>query len=165
MYEGKKEMTAQLLIEKLDELIEAHKELLMLSKEKTDAIKKPDLKPFAAIVAKEKRLINLVNGLEKERAELVRTFLGGREGTVTDCLAKMTSHEKVQLTKASSRLRELVEELKEQNELNRLLIQQSLQFVNMNISLFLPEEDTYTYERPKQTQESKAGRSLFDTRA
>ena len=158
-------MTVQLIVEKMDGLTKAHLDLLKLSKEKTEAIKQSNLKPFAVIVAKEQKLIQLIDGLEEERGELVRTYLGGSEGTLADCLEKASSYDRKMLSDYGKRLLGLVEELRGQNELNRQLIQQSLQFINMNMALLLPEEDTYTYERPEQAGESRQSRSLFDSKA
>lgn len=158
-------MTVQQIIDKLDELTRVHMDLLKLSKEQTEVVKQSDIKSFAAIIAKERKLIQLVERIEAKRAELVRAYLGGKEGTLADCLKKATIQEAELLAEGGSHLMEIIAELKVQNELNRQLVQQSLQFVNMNMDLFLPEEDTYTYERPEQTRESRAGRSLFDSRA
>lgn len=158
-------MTVQQIIDKLDELTRVHMDLLKLSKEQTEVVKQSDIKSFAAIIAKERKLIQLVERIEAKRAELVRAYLGGKEGTLADCLKKATIQEAELLAEGGSHLMEIVAELKAQNELNRQLVQQSLQFVNMNMDLFLPEEDTYTYERPEQTREPRAGRSLFDSRA
>ena len=166
--ERMEEMTVQLIMEKMDGLAKAHMDLLKLSKEKTEAIKQSNLKPFAVIVAKEQKLIQLIDGLEEERGELVRTYLGGSEGsegTLADCLEKASSYDRKMLSDSGKRLLGLVEELRGQNELNRQLIQQSLQFINMNMALLLPEEDTYTYERPEQAGESRQSRSLFDSKA
>ena len=59
---------------------------------------------------------------------------------------------------------QVLRELKDINELNQQLIQQSLQFVNLQLDLLLPNElDNYSKEQAGQEPMPKL--SLFDSKA
>ena len=165
-------MPTQPIIDVLDKLIKLHKNLNQLAAEKMEAVKEPDLKRLGILLTSEKAHLKAIEQLEEERRDHVRSFLKqngvamDHEPTFEDCLAYANETEKEILMDRRTNLKMEIEQLKQANSLNQQLIYQSLQFVNMNLSLLLPEEDTYTYERSGDSDLRNEGKlSIFDSKA
>jgi flagellar biosynthesis/type III secretory pathway chaperone len=86
--------------------------------------------------------------------------------TLSECIEHAEGTEKVKLTEIFSQLADIIEKIKEKNELNQQLIYQSLQFVNFSLSLFRPKQETVTYGPPngKQPQLTQST-SMFNSEA
>ena len=164
-------MPSQSIIQTLGQLIDLHLELTRLAREKTEAIKAEDMKLLGSILVQEKRLVDAIEKLEQVRQNDVLIFLeeqGVAEGTgfLSECIQHASKEEQAILMERGAKLREVITSLKELNELNQQLIYQSLQFVNLNLNLMLPEQDSYTYERPQDPEGGrKQSKSLFDSKA
>lgn len=165
-------MSIQPVIETLDRLSELHTQLLSIAEEKKDIIVRNDVDALALVTSREGRLIKQINEVDEERVRAMQVFMkekGIRSAlqlNVTE-LSRIVFNpdERVQLREAQVRLSDLLHELKRQNETIKDLLQQSLDFVDYSLNLITsrPEDDSI-YKRPDQAQ-SKAARSLFDTRA
>lgn len=165
-------MSIQPVIETLDRLSELHTQLLSIAEEKKDIIVRNDVDALALLTSREGRLIKQINEVDEERVHAMHAFMkekGIRSAlqlNVTE-LSRIVFNpdERVQLREAQVRLSDLLHELKRQNETIKDLLQQSLDFVDYSLNLITsrPEDDSI-YKRPDQAQ-SKAARSLFDTRA
>lgn len=164
-------MPVQSLIDTLEQLIDLHQELTSLAQQKTDVIKTEDMKQLGSILVQEKKLVDEIEKLERVRQNDVHTFLEEKgiangAGLLSEYIQYASTEEQAVLTNLGAKLREVIASLKEQNELNQQLIYQSLQFVNLNLNLMLPEQDSYTYERPQDPENGrKQSQSLFDSKA
>ena len=164
-------MPAQMIIQALETLIDLHKELNQVAREKTDVIKAEDIKRLSSLLVQEKRLVGEIERQDQARKVYVQTFLLDNKifnetASLSVCIEHASEDEQEVLIQLQSDLMNELNRLKEQNELNQQLIYQSLQFVSMNLSLLLPEDATYTYDRPQDAEGNRRqSQSLFDSKA
>lgn len=164
-------VSAQQLIETLEKLLILHKSLHQLAKQKTEVLKTGDTDALHNLLKEEKKHILAIQKFETERQKVSKEFLekigGGdiQSLTISSCIEVAEASEKEKLIELSSDLQAQLKDLKERNELNQLLLKQSLQFVNMSLDLLMPEIDTYNYERPGQAYQNNGGRSIFNSKA
>ncbi len=87
--------------------------------------------------------------------------------TMTDIRKYATKDEQQQLEQLQNELLNQVQNLKRQNELNQLLIEESLRFVNLSLDLMVPHKEDISYKRPHEQDDSRydTGHSLFDSKA
>lgn len=164
-------MSAQSIIQTLQQLVDLHRELNKMAQEKTEAIKAEELKSLSSLLVQERKLVVAIEQLENVRQSDVHAFLrekGVQDGTslLSECIQYASENERTELTRLGAELREEIISLKERNDLNQQLIYQSLQFVNLNLNLMLPEYESYTYDRPQDSEGAgKQSKSLFDSKA
>ncbi|WP_428909641.1 flagellar protein FlgN [Niallia sp. Krafla_26] len=159
------ELSAQALITVMEKLLKLHQSLLGLSKEKTAILKNGDFDAFQEYLRNEQKHINAITILEKERQKAVSSIIPEEsEWTLTNCLPQLYDADQEKLLSIKQELTDLIKQLKEVNELNQQLVQQSLQFVNLQLDLLLPDElDNYSKEQ--NDQDSLPKTSIFDSKA
>mgnify|MGYP001945285625 CR=1 FL=1 len=148
-----------------------HERLLDCSKEKTEVIKEGSAEKLQALLAKEHQLIRLLEQTEQKRQELVENWFSQQrlpkteERTITNMLEIIHRSDPELATKLESLtvdLTEKITELKNQEQLNRALIEQSMMFIQMSLNLLSPTIDQYNYG---QSDNKVVDRSVFDSRA
>ncbi|WP_246001154.1 flagellar protein FlgN [Oceanobacillus piezotolerans] len=158
------------VIELMNNLVQVHEELLNISKEKSDRIKEGDMDKMQAILVKERKQIRLLEQTEKKRQELVDAwflshFPSSEEATITKMLEAMEQEQdKEILAGVTAKLTERITELKQQEELNRVLLSQSMQFVQLSLDLMRPSISNINYGS-KNKENEEPNRSLFDSQA
>ncbi|MFC7373032.1 flagellar protein FlgN [Fictibacillus iocasae] len=152
-------MEASNMINLLDHLNEIHKKLITLGQQKTEAINKGDMQKLNSLLKEEDGETKELQNIEVERQQ---HFAGQ---TVSDIAEKASGSERERLSSLQHELSQNYQSLKEVNELNQQLLQQSLQFVNMSLSTLLPEKEPVTYTKPQGKRYGSAGASLFDSKA
>ncbi|NGQ95628.1 flagellar protein FlgN [Brevibacillus sp. SYP-B805] len=161
------------LYETLDNLIHLHQALYTLAAEKKPVLIRGDADALTQITHQEQKLIKAVQTAENTRMELVRELMAERgvtlrEGTISELIQSLTSaEEKVRLARYRNDLLEIVTRLRDANDLNQQLLEQSLSFVQMSLDLLTdrPEED-YVYKHPKGlTGNPFAARSFINQKA
>lgn len=163
-------MQAQQLITTLEKLHKLHRSLYDLSLEKTDSIKKGDTEALNEFIKKEQNHISAINTLEHQRQKLAEEFLHQKgislsSPSLSDVIAYANEAEKPELQELKQDLLDLTVKLKDQNELNQKLVYQSLQFVNMNLSMLQPQAEQTNYGRPSGNKGQAAQKSMFDSKA
>ena len=120
----------------------------------------------------EEKELTLVETAEESRREAVNRFLAKKgvadhNVTMADIQKFVTKAEREQMQQLQEKLLQMMSALVQQNELNRQLTEQSLQFVNMSLSMLAPEPTLLTYERPDQKRgdSGSQSRSIFDSKA
>ncbi len=164
-------MSAKEIIAVIAEMIKLHKTFNELAIEKTDIIKKSDIKALDMLIKKEGALIHQLNQLEQKRMSVVEAFLN-RKGLVTEgvtmeqVIEMAPKEEQPILTKLQRALMSEIDRLKKNNEQNQQLIEDSLRFVNLSLDLLAPEPEEINYQRPAQKNyDSDTKRSIFDSKA
>ena len=149
----------------MEKLLKLHQSFLQLSKEKTDILKKGDMDALQLLLRNEQKHISAISIIDKERQKIVAGLFPGQPNlTITECIPHLESTEQESIVAIQDQLMQVLRELKDINELNQQLIQQSLQFVNLQLDLLLPNElDNYSKEQAGQEPMSKL--SLFDSKA
>ncbi|MBM7585869.1 flagellar biosynthesis/type III secretory pathway chaperone [Bacillus pakistanensis] len=161
---------ARPLILTLEKLIKLHSSLLDLSQRKTEIIKKGDVNGLDQFLKDEQKHIAAINTMEMERQKQATFFLkergkAGTNPTISQCIEVANDDDKNELTRLQKQLLMIIDELKTANELNQKLIYQSLQYVNMSLSMIHPQNDQGNYGRPDQERKPTSQRSIIDSRA
>lgn len=102
-----------------------------------------------------------IRQLESERMRLL-AHLHEEEQTVRRYAEQLEETERATLLQLASDLSETIAQLKQQNELNMQLLQQSLQFIHFTLDVIMPNEHDITYD-PKRTDELPT-RSSFEAK-
>lgn len=155
----------------MEKFVQIHQTFNQLANEKTDCLKKGDISHLRSLMQKESAQLKLLQKGEQERIRLVQFFMHGKGlvtegGTITELLPHLKEAEREELISLQKKLIEEITKLKQQNELNQQLIQDSLRFVNLSLDMIQPDIDTGNYGRSsKEDDEPIHGRSLFDSKA
>ncbi|WLD92976.1 flagellar protein FlgN [Alkalihalobacillus sp. AL-G] len=167
-------MSGERMVGLLSDLHNAHELLFEISVEKTETLKENDVNKLDTLLKEEEKTIQLIERIENDRISAVERLLN-EKGIVADdnpslgqLIRFYNIKEQGQLEELQEKLRETIERLQEQNELNNDLTRQSLQFVNASLSLMEPTQSTATYERTgqaKQTNSYEQRQSMFDSKA
>jgi FlgN protein len=162
---GGVEVSAQELTNIMEKLLKLHHSFLQLSKEKTDILKKGDMDALQLLLRNEQKHISAISIIDKERQKTVAGLFPGQPNlTITECIPQLDASEQEKIVTVQEQLIVILEELKDLNQLNQQLIQQSLQFVNLQLDLLLPNElDNYSKEQAGQEPMPKL--SIFDSKA
>jgi flagellar biosynthesis/type III secretory pathway chaperone len=143
----------------LERLFKSHEELLDLGERKTEALKLGDMKALEVLLKEEDLQVKKLQMIEKER------MLKFANVALTDVLEQADESEKENLLGLQMNLNDIHEALKSRNELNQELLEQSLQYVNMSLSMVQPENEPVTYAKSKTKGYNTTNTSLFDSKA
>lgn len=151
-----------------------HKQLLQLSKQKTELIKQSKSEELVKLLVKEKQFIQQIEQIEDEREVIVDKLYKAigkqpKDKTVTELLTYIDNNEQKQsLEKAVTSLIEQIVLLRESEHLNTSLLQQSMQFVQLTLDMIQPESKNIHYGNHAKNKQvpSKAptNRSVFDSK-
>ncbi|UXH43423.1 flagellar protein FlgN [Rossellomorea vietnamensis] len=164
-------MSATNLIATLEKLYKLHKSLFGLSVSKTDVIKKGDMSELDRVLMDEQKHLAAINTVEAERQRESSHYLQSRgvpfneAPTISHCIEHSAPQDQETLAHWQGKLLGIIGELKDQNELNQKLVYQSLQFVNMNLSMTQPQPEQSNYSRPNGEKKAQTSRSIFDSKA
>ena len=158
-----------LLRQCLESLLTEHEALLNLAEQKKQVLVHGPMNIFSSLVTKEMQRVNRIKNLENERQQL----LGESLKTMGIQDADLSMREWISLIKdekerqALTQLREQMLNklvaLKQINELNQQLIQQSLDYVNYSMDLFMgTREKEYFYQKPSYTASSRLTSRFID---
>ncbi|MCM3134940.1 flagellar protein FlgN [Paenibacillus polysaccharolyticus] len=161
------------LIAVLEQMEQSHCEMLALSQVKREVIVKNDVDQLIAIMNKESKFMKQQEPLETERLHAVHELLQERgiksmlNLNITE-ISKLIFDpaDKQRLFEVQKKLAGTLQELKDINQLNQKLIEQSLMFIDLSMDMFAsrPEQDA-TYQHPADKQGNPGRIGLFDTRA
>ncbi|MDR7073156.1 flagellar protein FlgN [Fictibacillus barbaricus] len=143
----------------LERLFKSHEDLLSLGERKTEALKTGDMKALDLLLKEEDIQVKKLQVIEKER------LIKFANVTVSDVLEQADELEKDKLFSLQEKLVKAYEALKSRNELNQDLLEQSLQYVNMTLSMVQPTGEPATYSKTKTNPYNPNHSSLFDSKA
>ena len=154
--------------EQLEKLITLQKSLNKIAEQKTDIIKAGDIDALTAILKDEQKHLQAAKQLEARLMQVVQNEVTSKDTPVqlSDLIEISQGTEKEIIEDLRGKLVNELTRLKARNELNQELLQQSLQFINLNLDLLLPTIDSFNYDRRDQQDEpGPSNRSIFDTKA
>lgn len=166
-------MVLQALIESLGRLDEAHVAMLESAQKKRSAIMNNQVEEMIGILNQESRIVKQIEQLEDARIAACYAFLQERgvksqlNLTITE-LSRLVfdQEEKKALLDMQKKLSDTLHQLKEINDLNQKLIEQSLTFLDYSLDLLVGEpEQAATYQHPADKGGGRGRPGLFDTRA
>jgi flagellar biosynthesis/type III secretory pathway chaperone len=165
-------MALNTLIELLERLDEVHQQMLELAVSKKQAIMDNKVDGLIDILNRESKLMKLTGQLEEQRAQAAFAFLQG-VGIRSNLSLNLTElsrlvfdpEDKSRLLDIQQKLSGTLQSLKEANELNQKLIEQSLTFIDYSLDLLVgrPNQDI-TYHHPSDKGGSISRPGLFDAR-
>ncbi len=143
----------------LDRLLKSHEELLVLGERKTHVLKLGDIKELDVLLKEEDLQVKKLQVIEKERMHKFANV------TLSDVMNQAEVDERDRLRYLQEKLTAAYESLKSRNKLNQDLLEQSLQYVNMSLSMVQPENEPAVYRNPKANPYNASSSSLFDSKA
>lgn len=163
-------MSTELLTACIKKLIKIHQTFNELAEEKTECLTKGDIAQLKSLMQKEAAQLKQLQRVEQERLKLVQFFMESKGlvtevGTLAEILAHVSDGEKEALVSLQEQIVLQIQTLKQKNQLNQQLIEDSLRFVNLSLDVLQPELETGNYQRPDQGDDEPLGRSLFDSKA
>ncbi|WP_042142643.1 flagellar protein FlgN [Paucisalibacillus sp. EB02] len=162
-------MPVQSIIEKLENLTKIHHQLIVLSQEKTAVVKKGNVEQLQTILVRERKIVQQLEQAEQSRQKEVISWFANHgksseDATITNLLNQLKDDfEKKKLEDSAVQLTESIVKLKQQEQLNMALIQQSMQFVQLSIELMSPSLKNMNYG--KDNHQPTMNRSVFDSKA
>lgn len=163
-------MTIQKIVEHLEKLNQLNESLLAISKQKTDFVKKSQIDEFNELLMKERKHAQAIDQVEAKRVALTEQWFhehapNAEEQTISH-LIELTDDEEMK-----KKLEEIFEKLvmnlallKQQEQLNRELIEQSLQFINLSLEMYEPQSKNINYNQSNKS-EQRQQTSMFDSKA
>lgn len=158
------------LISSLEEQYTYYSELFDLSSTKKAAIIINDVKVIQDVNAKENTIIGKSQRAERKRITIVKdiaSVLNVKESDLTvKTLAELIKDqpERSVLLETAARLRAKADALKEVNEQNKLLIQNSLDYIEFSMNLIRSSNDATPYTYTNKGIEIDNRKNFFDAR-
>lgn len=165
-------MEIKSVIESLEELDTCYQKLVEQARIKTRIIIENDIDKLMRITQGEKNLLKGIAAAESEFQEHSYAFMQGRgirsrlKLTVSE-LARLVfkPDEKQLLLAAQVKLNDTLKMLKELNDHNQQLLDQSLKYVDFRLDLMIEDPTAdYIYKRPDQGGRSTASTGRYDNR-
>lgn len=148
------------LKEILNEELQIYKELSQITYEKTQTIIDNDTEFLDKTTRREEELILGITQWEKKREELLNSWGLDKNTPISQIISNITVEDKKDLEEIKEELSKILEEIKERNELNNVLIRDSLEYLDFNINLLANAKDPGTYR--KGNKSSNINQSIFD---
>lgn len=157
------------LIEILEEENRIYKDILDISRRKTQIIVDGKVKDLDRLTRTEQQMVVTVGRLEKERQEIVQKIAGSMD-IVEDEISidllndRLNGEIKDRLSGVKEEIAITLDELKRVNDLNSQLVKKSLEYIDFTINLITDNSSHNTYNSNKE-KDSKDGISFFDHKA
>ncbi len=162
-------LSIQPIIQSLEKLIGLHESLLEISKQKTAVVKEGAVENLQSLLLKERKHVQALEQAENKRQKAVQVWVSEyspdlEQATITGILEVIDDQQsKKELENVTITLTETITELKQQEQLNQSLIQQSMQFVELSLNMMKPSIRNMNYGGKKPSDSIE--RSVFDSKA
>lgn len=160
------------LREVLAEELHIYEDMLELTKKKTEIITNGQINDLDNITQIENSLILKLGQFENRREKIVnniqKQFQIEDELSITDILDCIEDKEdgiKQEMNGMIEKLSSVLKEIKEKNDLNSLLIKDTLEYIELNINLLTSVSEQGTYNNRIKKEQTSQKISLFDTKA
>ncbi|MDQ0352903.1 hypothetical protein J2R98_002754 [Alkalibacillus filiformis] len=165
-------MLIESIIEKLEKIQQLNESLYQLSQDKTERLKNNDLETFNELLITERKHAQAIDQLEAKRVQETDAWfqqndLNDEEQTITNMIEYIQDGEqKERLESLYEKLVYVLANLKQQEQLNRDLTHQSLQYLELTLDLIKPTyQKDLNYRKPQQQTNQTTDRSVFDSKA
>ncbi len=164
-------MSIEKQVQLLEKTYRLHQSLLELSKRKEQLIKDNSIDDLRSVLMDERKHVQAVQQLEEKRIAATNEWFQTHapqveEQTIQQVIDHLNDQaEKEKLQKLYEDFIYILADLKNQEALNRELMEQSLQLVELSLDLMKPSyEKNMNYDK-KQVQKNQTGQSVFDSKA
>ncbi|GLO67174.1 MULTISPECIES: flagellar protein FlgN [Oceanobacillus] len=156
------------IISAINKLLVMHQEILELSKEKTVEIKDGHIDDLQSLLVKERKLARKLQHCEEERMQVVQEWalevkLSNPTPTISEIIDYIDEDKQEELLTIATSLTDTIKEFKRQEQLNQVLLNESMKFVQLSLDLMSPTIKTMNYGSGKETKDTS--RSVFDSKA
>lgn len=162
------------LLDVIEQEEKHYRKLIGLSTDKKNAIIKGDIRTLEDITNEEQNVTSILKNLETKRSGVLADMadvLGQDAETLTvrkmiDLLEKQPNEQK-KLSDLCDRLRHTLDEMSAVNEQNRVLLEQALEMVNFDLTLFKSlrqAPETANYDKNAYNTGELLGSSGFDAK-
>jgi flagellar biosynthesis/type III secretory pathway chaperone len=156
------------LLQLLEKMITLQKSLYQLSLKKADMLKNDDIDALSQLIKNELSHIKAMEAFDQKREDVQRNLafdlgISSQNLRISDFLYQEGVKEKDRIKELQLELIDTTENLKKQNEFNQELLTQSLNFVNLNLDLFMGQQDSGNYS-PTDHEETN-DLSIFNRKA
>lgn len=164
-------MSVQPIIDVMNKMCTMHESLLALSRTKSEFLKEGDAEGLQKLLPKENQHVRAIEKLEQERIKLTDQWFAQHaeeepEKTLTNILKHLRNDkEKDDLKGLYEKFVIILADLKQQEQLNRELTRQSLQFVELSLDMLQPSAKSLNYGKEKGSRQNTQTRSIFDSKA
>ncbi|MDK2799520.1 MAG: hypothetical protein PWP27_1912 [Clostridiales bacterium] len=158
------------LFEVLVQQIRVYENILKLAKEKTDIVVAGKITELENLVKLEQALVVQIGRLEQQREEVVDEIaavlnINKQDVTMSSLTEYLDVLQKEKLKNYQQKLTNILDELKNTNELNAKLIKQALEYVEFSINAMTSTSVSGSgYEGKGTVKESKGNKHLFDVK-
>ncbi|MEJ8778802.1 flagellar protein FlgN [Pseudogracilibacillus sp. ICA-222130] len=155
----------------LQKLLQAHEHLLSVSKEKTEIIKAGEVERLSNILMEERMHVQTIEQVEKKRLQVTNELydqlqIKSKNPSLNELVTYIENDaEKTALLEDMTKLIDIITALKANESLNKQLIEQSMQFIQLSLHMMEPSMDRMNYGGEKQTSTHQTKRSMFDSKA
>lgn len=160
------------LIQTLDEQKECYAGLLTLAQYKTDSIVNREMELLEEVLKREQEFIGRSGRLEKQREEILKDIanvlnINFKELTISKLILKLdkTPEEQEKLKELRRDMLAIIEEIKQHNQTNEGLLNQSLEFIDFTLHALQSMNTRPTSGYEDKGQDLKpANTSFFDAK-
>ncbi|RKD24241.1 hypothetical protein BEP19_07500 [Ammoniphilus oxalaticus] len=157
----------------MEELNYVHQKLIDMEQLKTEALIQNNTSELVEYIHQQTKLARNVDTLEQKRQQFVEKWLAAnnlvyQHLSLVDLIKMIPHHEaKQELSRLGEQLQTRMDELRNLNQSNQQLIEQSLSYINFTLRLAMNDpNDHLTYGRSKQPERTgSAQRGFFDSKA
>jgi flagellar biosynthesis/type III secretory pathway chaperone len=151
----------------LSEELAVYGQLLGLSKKKEKTLLEKFSSELMQIVGEEEKLVRRLAEIEQNRQGCVEEITGSRESTMDELCEQISdTTAKSDIWMMGTRLKDVIQEIREINERNQRLLEQALELTQYSISLLTRPAKEVTYSAPGKPRTSAVpGPSLIDRKA
>ncbi|MGN7359301.1 flagellar protein FlgN [Paenibacillus sp. SAF-054] len=166
-------MSVQPLIHLLEQLDQVHRNMLELAQLKKKAIVDNNVDSLIQLMNQETKGMKHIEQLEQQRMSAAYQFLqeSGIKSQLNLNLTELSRlvfdiEDKKRLLEIQKQLSDTLTQLKQANDLNQKLIEQSLSFIDFSLDIMVgrPNQDV-TYQHPSERGSQMGRPGLFDSRA
>ena len=156
------------LIDILDRQRELYQRLLEIAKAKQPVLVKGDLAKLEEFTKQEEQIVVQVGKLEEQRSRVHQALANHfhfpePEITLSEIAAKVSAELSDKLSQVGDGLKDTLNELKDVNNLNSVLIKQSLDYIEFTVNLITSIGETPSYpEKPGELNREQPRARIFD---
>ncbi|MEJ6950163.1 flagellar protein FlgN [Natronospora cellulosivora (SeqCode)] len=157
------ESSYKALLEVLKEEEKLYSKLLELANEKKEAIVANDIDNLSKLLQDDNEIISLLNQLDQERFELIKSICENKgvekqDPSFKELIKLIPEPWQEPLSASRNKLLALIDELHEQNEQNKFLINEAIKLNNASVNMFLKavEPENTTYNNKQKSVDNKS---------
>jgi len=157
------------LITALNEEYEIYKEVLEIARKKRKIIIEGRIKELDSITSKEQAMIFSIAKLENIRESIIKDIVKELDTDSIVNISELTQYldeeSKNDIIAIKSKFKDILKAVKDENDLNSMLIEQSLEYIEFNKNLLTTLENKgNTYGSNADEKDIKTNSNLFDVK-